>query len=113
MDLTDFIFHPEKLMAKLLKGNNLSGDETEKFRCAVMLELCRMNHKRGWVQQFHVGAMRNNNARMFRAMGPDTGWDSIGVAQDALKMSKFLSSLDDSNELAGLSCTTSILQIMR
>ena len=91
---------PEKLMAKLLKGNNLSGDETEKFRCAVMLELCRMNHKRGWVQQFHVGAMRNNNARMFRAMGPDTGWDSIGVAQDALKMSKFLSSLDDSNELA-------------
>jgi glucuronate isomerase len=75
-------------------------DETEKFRSAVMLELCRMNHKRGWVQQFHVGAMRNNNARMFRALGPDTGWDSIGNPQDALKMSKFLSSLDDSNELA-------------
>jgi len=91
---------PEKLLAKLLKGNNLADDETEKFRCSVMLELCRMNHKRGWVQQFHVGAMRNNNARMFRALGPDTGWDSIGVVQDALKMSKFLSTLDDSNELA-------------
>jgi glucuronate isomerase len=91
---------PDKSIAKLLKGYTLSVDETEKFRSAVMLELCRMNHKRGWVQQFHVGAMRNNNARMFRALGPDTGWDSIGNPQDALKMSKFLSSLDDSNELA-------------
>jgi Glucuronate isomerase len=65
-----------------------------------MTELCRMNHKRGWVQQFHVGAMRNNNARSFRKMGPDTGWDSIGVPQDALKMSKFLSSLDETDQLA-------------
>ena len=59
-----------------------------------------MNHKRGWTQQFHVGAMRNNNSRMFRQMGPDTGWDSIGVPQDALKMSRFLSSLDDTDQLA-------------
>jgi glucuronate isomerase len=90
----------EKAFGKLIKGDVLSAEETEQFRCAVMLELCRMNHKRGWVQQFHVGAMRNNNARMFRQMGPDTGWDSIGVAQDALKMSGFLSMLDDSNQLA-------------
>ena len=55
-----------------------------------MIELCRMNHKRGWTQQFHVGAIRNNNSRMFRQLGPDTGWDSIGVPQDAMKMSKFL-----------------------
>jgi glucuronate isomerase len=65
-----------------------------------MLELCKMNHKRGWTQQFHVGAMRNNNERMFRIMGPDTGWDSIGVSQDAVKISKFLSSLDSTNQLA-------------
>ena len=84
----------------LLKGKNLSADETEKYKTAVMLELCRMNHKRGWTQQFHVGAMRNNNSRMFRLMGPDTGWDSIGVPQDALKMSRFLNTLDDSDQLA-------------
>jgi glucuronate isomerase len=84
----------------LLKGETLSSEETEKYKTAVMLELCRMNHKRGWTQQFHVGAMRNNNARMFRLMGPDTGWDSIGIPQNALKMSKFLCSLDDSNQLA-------------
>jgi glucuronate isomerase len=90
----------DKIFKKLLKGETVSTEETEKYKTAAMLELCRMNHKRGWTQQFHVGAMRNNNARMFREMGPDTGWDSIGVPQDALKMSKFLSALDNSEQLA-------------
>ena len=90
----------DSILGKLLKGLSLSTDETEKYRCALMLELCRMNHKRGWTQQFHVGAMRNNNARMFRQMGPDTGWDSIGVTQDAQRMSKFLSALDNTGQLA-------------
>jgi glucuronate isomerase len=90
----------DKIFRLLLKGQSPSAEETEKFRTAVMLELCRMNHKRGWTQQFHVGAMRNNNSRMFRLMGPDTGWDSIGIPQDAMKMSRFLSSLDDNDQLA-------------
>ncbi|HSL86108.1 MAG TPA: glucuronate isomerase, partial [Bacteroidales bacterium] len=90
----------DAILGKLMKGESLSNDETEKYRCAIMLELCRLNHKRGWTQQFHVGAMRNNNARMFRQMGPDTGWDSIGVTQDALRMSKFLSALDVTGQLA-------------
>jgi len=90
----------DKIFKKLLKGEMISDEETEKYKAATMTELCRMNHKRGWTQQFHVGAMRNNNVRMFRQMGPDTGWDSIGIAQDALKMSRFLSSLDDTNQLA-------------
>ncbi|NSW95598.1 MAG: glucuronate isomerase [Bacteroidales bacterium] len=88
------------IVDKILKGKSLTEEESEKYRCAVMLEVCRMNHKRGWTQQFHVGAMRNNNARMFRTMGPDTGWDSIGVPQDALKMSRFLSALDETDQLA-------------
>jgi glucuronate isomerase len=90
----------DKILKKLLHGETISSDEAEKYKTASMLELCKMNNKRGWTQQFHVGAMRNNNARMFRQMGPDAGWDSIGVAQDALKMSKFLSALDDSDQLA-------------
>jgi len=104
--LDRFYFSPytpgetEQIFTMLLKGEVLSAEKTEKFKTAVMLELCKMNHKRGWTQQFHVGAMRNNNARMFRLMGPDTGWDSIGVPQDALKISKFLSSLDDTDQLA-------------
>jgi glucuronate isomerase len=87
-------------LQKLLKGTAVSSDETEKYRTAVMAELCKMNHKRGWVQQFHVGALRNNNARAFRKLGPDTGWDSIGISQDAVKMSQFLSSLDENDKLA-------------
>jgi len=89
----------DKILKSLLRGDAISSEETEKYKTAIMLELCKLNHKRGWIQQFHVGALRNNNARMFRQMGPDTGWDSIGVAQDALKMSKFLSELDSNDQL--------------
>jgi glucuronate isomerase len=90
----------DSILKKLLSGKTLALDETEKFRTAVMLELCKMNHKRKWTQQFHVGALRNNNARMFRLMGPDTGWDSIGTSQDPNKISGFLSELDKSEQLA-------------
>ena len=90
----------DKILLKLLKGESISTEEAEKYKTAVMVELCRMNHKRGWTQQFHVGAIRNNNERMFRQLGPDTGWDSIGAPQDAIKMSKFLSALDTTDQLA-------------
>jgi Glucuronate isomerase len=89
----------EKIFSTLLKGENISVEDAEKYKTAIMLELCKLNHKRGWTQQFHVGAMRNNNARMFKLMGPDTGWDSIGIAQDPLKISKFLSDLDSNDQL--------------
>jgi glucuronate isomerase len=89
----------DKILKNLLKGDFISSEEAEKYKTAIMLELCKLNHKRGWIQQFHVGALRNNNARMFIQMGPDTGWDSIGIAQDALKMSQFLSELDSNDQL--------------
>ncbi len=88
------------IFRKLLKGSTISAEETEKYRSAVLIELCRMNHERGWTQQFHVGALRNNNSRKFRQMGPDTGWDSIGMPQDAVKMSKFLNALDNTDQLS-------------
>jgi glucuronate isomerase len=90
----------DKIIEKLLKGETISDIESEKYRTAMMIELCKLNHKRGWIQQFHIGALRNNNSRMFRQMGQDTGWDSIGVPQDASKMSKFLNALDDTEQLA-------------
>jgi glucuronate isomerase len=89
-----------KIFSKLLKENSISNEEAEKYKTAAMIELCKLNHNRGWTQQFHVGAMRNNNSRMFRQMGSDTGWDSIGVPQDAFKMSKFLNLLDNTDQLA-------------
>ncbi len=104
--LNRFYFAPytaveaDKIFNKLLNGKLPSCEETEKYRTAIMTELCRMNHRRGWTQQFHAGAIRNNSQRMFRLMGPDTGWDSIGAPQDALKMSRFLNSLDETDQLA-------------
>lgn len=90
----------DKVFRRLMEGKTISADEAEKYRSAAMTELCRMNHRRGWTQQFHVGAIRNNNIRKFRQMGPDTGWDSIGAPQDAARMSKFICSLDETDQLA-------------
>ncbi|MFT3738712.1 MAG: glucuronate isomerase [Breznakibacter sp.] len=88
------------IFAKILAGKTLSEDEIEKYRTTVLTELGKMNHKRGWTQQFHVGALRNNNTRKFNLLGPDTGWDSIGNPQDSFKMSRFLDSLDTTDQLA-------------
>jgi glucuronate isomerase len=98
---SDFSF-PEidRIFKTLLDGSNVSKEENEKYIGAVMLELCKLNHKRGWTQQFHTGALRNNNSRMFRKMGADTGWDSIGQAQDTKKISDFLNKLDNNDQLA-------------
>ena len=89
-----------RIFKKLLKGRRISSDETEQYKSALMTELCRMNHARGWTQQFHIGALRNNNFRKYRQMGADTGWDSIGVSQDAFRMSKFLNALDNTDQLS-------------
>jgi glucuronate isomerase len=59
-----------------------------------------MDHARNWTQQFHVGALRNNNARMLRQLGPDTGWDSIGDFPQGRALSTFLDRLDSSDQLA-------------
>ena len=59
-----------------------------------------MYHEFGWVQQFHLGALRNNNSRMEQTLGPDTGFDSIGDFKQASALSGFLNSLDTDNRLA-------------
>ena len=59
-----------------------------------------MDHAKSWTQQFHLGGLRNNNARALRELGPDTGWDSIGDYSQAQALSKFLNKLDSTNQLA-------------
>ncbi len=74
--------------------------EILKFRTAMLYELALMDCKRGWTQQYHLGAMRNNNTRMFTMFGPDAGFDSIGDYPVAISMSKFFDRLDRQNRLA-------------
>lgn len=74
--------------------------EAAKFQSALLLFCSEQYHKLGWVQQFHLGALRNNNSRMFKRLGPDTGWDSIGDYPQAQNLSKFLDRLDSKDKLA-------------
>jgi glucuronate isomerase len=73
---------------------------TSRYRSALLHELALLDHGRGWVQQFHLGALRNNNTRMLRTLGPDTGFDSIGDFELARPLSRFLDRLDTDNRLA-------------
>ena len=66
----------------------------------MLVEFAFMDHKTGWVQQFHLGALRNNNTRLLKTLGPDTGFDSIGDFEIARSLSKFLDRLDANNQLA-------------
>jgi glucuronate isomerase len=58
-----------------------------------------MDAEAGWVMQLHLGAMRSNNTRMLKKLGPDTGFDSIGDFLQARSLTKFLDSLDSKNKL--------------
>lgn len=89
----------KSIFAKKREGKAISIDEALKFKSAILLFLCETYHEFGWVQQFHIGALRNNNARMHRILGPDTGWDSIGDYPQAEKLSAFLNTLDSKDKL--------------
>ena len=66
----------------------------------LLLELSRMNHEKGWTQQFHTGAQRNNNTRALKQLGRDTGFDSIGDQPVAREMAAFLDHLESEGKLA-------------
>lgn len=74
--------------------------EIRKFKSAMLYEFGIMDHAKGWVQQYHYGAQRNNNTRLFRRLGPDTGFDSMGDWQVAQPLGKFLDLLDQTDQLA-------------
>jgi glucuronate isomerase len=82
----------------LRAGRVPSPGEALKLKSALLYELARFDHARGWAQQFHLGALRNNNSRMRRTLGPDTGFDPSALRWPAL--SRFLDRLDDTNQLA-------------
>ena len=85
--------------AKVRAGNALCESESLKLQSALLYEFAVMDHEKGWTQQFHIGALRSNNTRMFEAIGPDTGFDSIGEAHIARPMSRFFDRLDRTHRL--------------
>lgn len=84
----------------LLSGKPVDPEQALRFKSAVLHELAVMDCAKGWVQQFHLGALRNTNARMLGTLGPDTGYDSIGDFELARPLARFLDRLDRQNNLA-------------
>ncbi len=85
---------------RLRTGHPLGADQALRLKSALLYKLAILDHARGWVQQFHLGAQRNNNTRLRRALGPDTGFDSIGDLDLARPLARVLDRLDQSDELA-------------
>jgi len=90
----------ESIFAKVLGGKDLNVLEQRKFKSCMLLHFAEWDWEKGWVQQYHLGALRNNNSRMLSKLGPDTGWDSIGDFSQAAALSKFLNKLDSEDKLA-------------
>jgi glucuronate isomerase len=80
-------------------GKRPTADEVLKFKSAMLVEFAIMDWEKGWAQQLHYGAIRNNNTRLFRQLGPDTGFDSIGDFTVAKSLAKLLDALDMQNKL--------------
>ena len=89
----------KKIFNQIRSGKDLDLSQALKFKSAMMVEFALMDHESGWVQQLHLGALRNTNTRMLKTLGPDTGYDSIGDFEIAGPLAKFLDRLDTNNEL--------------
>jgi glucuronate isomerase len=87
------------IFSKIRAGRPLNAREVLQFKSAMMVEFGLMDAERGWVQQLHLGALRNNSTRLFRKLGPDIGCDSIGDFEIARPLSKFLDRLDSQGKL--------------
>ncbi|WP_289768664.1 glucuronate isomerase [Muribaculum intestinale] len=89
----------DAIFNKVYGGKELSKEEIHKFKSAMLVVSGEMDYESGWTQQFHYGAIRDNNSKMFKLLGPDTGFDSIGEFTTAKSMSKFLDTLNSRGKL--------------
>ncbi len=87
------------VLTSVLRGTPATTEDQEAFTTALLDFLGREYAQRGWVFQLHIGALRNNNTRMFRALGPDTGFDSIMDGPVAAPLAAILDRLDRDDQL--------------
>ena len=90
----------EAIFNKINSGKELNCEEKEKYATTMLTILAEMNFAKGWVQQYHYGALRSNNTNMFKQLGPDTGFDSIADFRCAEAFNLFLDKLNTEGKLA-------------
>ncbi len=90
----------DAIFAKAMRGETVSQKEADALQAMFLVAVGQMNHARGWAQQFHVGVFRNNNSRLFKTLGPDTGFDSIADYRQGPGLIRLLDRLDSTNQLA-------------
>ncbi|MDY7394882.1 glucuronate isomerase [Aureibaculum sp. 2210JD6-5] len=88
------------ILKKRLNDQKITKEEANLYASCILYKLCKMYHAKGWVQQFHLGALRNNNNRLLKEVGADVGCDSIGDFRQADAMSKLFNKLDSENSLS-------------
>lgn len=89
----------DEIFKKALKGEKLSQIEVDKYKTSVLQFLGKRYKELGWAMQLHIAALRNTNTRMFKKLGPDTGYDSINDVNIAYPLSKLLDSLESTGSL--------------
>jgi glucuronate isomerase len=89
----------EKAFTVLRKGKSMSPKKARHFQAYILVQLGEYYAEKGWTMQLHLGALRNNNKRLFEALGPDKGFDSIADYSQAEMLSAFLNRLDSNNKL--------------
>ncbi|MDP9955881.1 glucuronate isomerase [Epilithonimonas hungarica] len=99
-DTTQWNADLEKEFSEFLKGNQLTFSDPDALCGFLLKELCKMYSDKGWIQQFHVGATRNNNSAMLKNIGANTGFDAIGEQYFAQRMSVLFDGLNSKGKLA-------------
>lgn len=87
------------IFARARAGQAVSGADQARYASFIMLFLGQLYARLGWTMQLHLGALRNNNTRLFRALGADKGFDSIGDFPQAASLARFLDTLDTEDAL--------------
>ncbi|MCP4630211.1 MAG: glucuronate isomerase [bacterium] len=90
----------DRIFVNVRNGQTLAQREVLQFKSAILLELAKMDADKNWVQQYHFSALRNVNTRAMKVLGPDTGFDTMGDAEIAGSLAKFLDTLDRDHKLA-------------
>lgn len=89
----------DKVFQKGVRGEMISFAEQDAYKGFLLVHLGKEYHKYGMVQQYHIGALRNNSTRMYGLLGADSGFDAIDDLPYAEKLSGLLDELDSSDEL--------------